>query len=135
MSTSWPERAEGEMLRAEIEILRRRRDSAHAELTDVVERLRREAADAEAAAHAAEEAAARLASGAERALALQERIDRLRQETSRARESAEAARRDLAREAAAGRGLLARLVTIAGALGDAELRRWARRAMTAPEAP
>lgn len=123
------------ILLAEIEALERRRDAALADLTAAHARLERESLLAAAASERASRQDENFRDGAAVAAALEARVEQARQEAMTCAEVAESARRDLGVETAAVSGLLARVATLAAVLGDEQLRRWARRGISSPEAP
>lgn len=135
---SAPSRAESleaGMLRAEIEALQRRLDAAAREAEDARGRLEREAALASVAAARADQGNEDFAELAARARALEARVEEARAEAAACEAIADEAERDASRAAAEVQGLLARVATVADALGDDGLRRFARRALTARDAP
>ena len=123
-----------ELLEAEIAALERLRDRERAELATDGARVQRE--NARTMESAREEALEQhaVAEASSSAADLEARIEEVRRQAALARAAAESARLHLGRETAVVRGLLARVMTVADVLGDASLRRWARRVMGAGEA-
>lgn len=130
---SLSERAEEELLLAEIEALQERRATLQAQVAPLRARLRAEAASVEAANDESARLNDEFGDLAARAKALEARVEEVRREAATWRELGDAARADASKEIAACKGLYARLATTAVALGDDAFRRWARRGMLRAE--
>ena len=135
MSEPWSVVAEREMLQAEVEALERRLDAARAERSATHAALQDEAARAAVAADVAQAENDRFESLRRLVDSVEGRIAEARRETTLLLHAAEGRRSALADEIAGTRRLLGKLAVIAEAIGDEDLRRWARREMTAPESP